>query len=320
MKRSTIELRHLQTLVTLYETGSVSRAAQGLYLTQSALSHQIKMLEDFFELPLFVRKSSPLIFTPAGQYLLTLAEKILPLIKTAERDIARLRDGTHGTLRIAVECHTCFDWLMPAMDEFRMHWPEVELDIVSGFHTDPVGLLHQNKADLAIVSECEEDKRIQFSPLFRFQIVAILANEHPLNDREYLRPSDFLKDTLITYPVPDDMLDVMRKVLIPAGVAPLRRTSELTVAILQLVASRRGIATLPLWAVSSYLERNYVMAKQITRKGLVGELYAATNMRTANGSTANAHNASATTKPYLLDFIETIREMSLSKLPGITLL
>ena len=140
MKPTFLELRHLRTLLALKETGSVSMAAKRVYLTQSALSHQIKLMEEQFGLPLFERKSNPLRFTAAGDRLIRLANEILPKVVDAERELARVKHGDAGQLRIAVECHTCFDWLMPAMDEFRQHWSLVELDIVSGFHTDPVGL------------------------------------------------------------------------------------------------------------------------------------------------------------------------------------
>lgn len=305
--RTPLELRHLHTLLMLKATGSLSRAAQGLNLTQSALSHQVKALESFFGTALFVRKSAPLQFTPAGKRLLALAEQVVPAAEAAERDIARLAAGIGGTLRITVECHTCFDWLMPAMDAFRQRWPEIELDIVSGFHPDSIGLLHEDRADLAIVAVPDPDEAVDYHPLFRFQIVGLLANDHPLLSRDWLRAEDFRDETLITYPVPDDMLDVVRQVLKPAGIEPARRTAELTVAILQLVASRRGVAALPLWAVAPYLDKGYVRALPIGQPPLAGELYAATLPRLS-------------TKPYIADFVAVMRETSLSALPDIDLL
>ena len=165
MKPTFLELRHLRTLLALKETGSVSMAAKRVYLTQSALSHQIKLMEEQFGLPLFERKSNPLRFTAAGDRLIRLANEILPKVVDAERELARVKHGDAGQLRIAVECHTCFDWLMPAMDEFRQHWGLVELDIVSGFHTDPVGLLLSHRADWAIVSDVEQNDDVVFKPL-----------------------------------------------------------------------------------------------------------------------------------------------------------
>ena len=308
MNQSILEVRHLRTLVALRDSGSLVRAAQLLNLTQSALSHQIKLLEDRYGQPLFERKSVPPQFTAVGERLLALADAVLPQVEGAERDIARLVLGQGGQMRIAVECHTCFDWLMPAMDAFRTRWPEVELDIVSGFHADPVGLLHQGRADVAIVSEVDADEAgVDYHALFGFEIRALLANTHPLVARQHLVAQDFADQTIITYPVPDEMLDLIRQVLEPAGVRPPRRTTELTVAMLQLVASGRGVAALPLWAVQSYLDRGYVTARPIGEKGLRGELHAACL-------------PSLSAKPYLQDFVQVTRETSFVTLKGVELL
>ncbi|MDR6153286.1 LysR family transcriptional regulator for metE and metH [Acidovorax delafieldii] len=308
MNQSILEVRHLRTLVALRDSGSLVRAAQLLNLTQSALSHQIKLLEDRYGQPLFERKSVPPQFTAVGERLLALADAVLPQVEGAERDIARLVLGQGGQMRIAVECHTCFDWLMPAMDAFRTRWPEVELDIVSGFHADPVGLLHQGRADVAIVSEVDADEAgVDYHALFGFEIRALLANTHPLVARPHLVAQDFADQTIITYPVPDEMLDLIRQVLEPAGVRPPRRTTELTVAMLQLVASGRGVAALPLWAVQSYLDRGYVTARPIGEKGLRGELHAACL-------------PSLSAKPYLQDFVQVTRETSFVTLKGVELL
>ena len=308
MMSSILEIRHFRTLVALRDTGSLVRAAQLLNLTQSALSHQIKLLEAHFGLALFERKSVPPQFSAAGQRLLQLADGALPLIEEAERDVARLAQGGAGKLRIVVECHTCFDWLMPAMDAFRQRWPEIELDIVSGFHPDPIALVLQDRAEVAIVSEQDAAESVDYHPLFRFEIMALLANDHPLTARSHLTARHFADQTLITYPVPDDMLDLVRQVLQPAGVEPAhRRTTELTVAMLQLVASGRGIATLPLWAVQGYLDRGYVTARPVGRKGLTGELHMACT-------------AATSTQAWLGDFVQITRESCFKSLPGIELL
>lgn len=303
-----LELRHLRTLSALRETGNLARAAQMLNVTQSALSHQIKFLEERYGSPLFERKSSPLKFSAIGERLLELGTKVLPEVEQAESDLLRLSQGGGGSLRIVVECHTCFDWLMPAMDVFRQRWPDVELDIVSGFHPDPVALIMQNRAEVAIVGEPDANDPVVYSPLFRYEMLALLSKQHPLTERSYLEAEDFAQEVLISYPIPDDMLDIMRQVLIPAGVTPGgRRTSELTVAMLQLVASGRGIATLPMWTVQSYLEKGYVVAKPITKAGLHAHLYMASS-------------AEVTQRPWLKDFVRITRECTFKLLSGIELL
>ncbi|MGQ8819728.1 LysR family transcriptional regulator [Bibersteinia trehalosi] len=307
MKPTFLELRHLKTLIALKESGSISLAAKQVHLTQSALSHQIKLIEDQYDLQLFERKSMPIRFTPAGERLIRLGYDILPKVIQAELDLARIKQGEAGELRIAVECHTCFDWLMPAMDKFRQSWGQVELDIVSGFHTDTVGLLLNHRADWAVVAEIEETAGIIFQPLFSYEMVGICSKDHPLAQKEVWLAEDFRDETLITYPVPDDMLDLLRKVLFPAGINPSRRTSELTIAIIQLVASKRGIATLPYWAVKPYLERGYVVARKITEQGLHSTLYGA--IRESDQNTA-----------YFEDFHHTVKRESFNTLPGLSVL
>lgn len=300
-----IELRHLRTLQALQETGSVSLAAKRVFLTQSALSHQIRALEQYYDTPLFERKSNPVHFTPAGERLLKLAQAIAPLVAQAELDLTQIIQGEAGELRLAVECHTCFDWLMPAMDIFRPLWPKVELDIVSGFQADPVGLLMTHRADLVIVSEYTPQNGIVFQPLFAYEMVGICAKDHPLAAKSIWQAEDFAEETLITYPVPDDMLDLLRKILFPAGINPARRYSELTIAIIQLVASRRGIAALPYWTVMPYLEKGYVVARQISDATLRSELYAAIR---------ESDNA----KSYLHNFCQIVRERGFADLPGLS--
>jgi LysR family transcriptional regulator for metE and metH len=308
MATTALEFRHMETLLALAECGSLSKAAERLCLTQSALSHQLKALESHYGAALVEKNIRPLRFTAIGQRLLTLARQVLPLVAEAGRDVARLAQGHAGPLRVTVQCHNCFDWLMPAMDSYRSLWPEVELDIISGFVVDPLPLLERGEAELAVVHDRPPPHpHVTFSPLFRYQSVALMSPKHPLAAKSWLEARDFADETLITYPVPDEMLDVMKHCLIPAGVNPRRRTAELTVAILQLVASGRGIAALPSWTVGNYIERGYVVSRPIGPSGLSCELYAATTHAGAEAA-------------YIREFISLTREQSLTELTGVSAL
>ena len=300
-----LELRHLRTLAALRSSGSLVRAAQLLNLTQSALSHQIKMMEDRYGVPLFERKSVPLACTAAGERVLTLADMTWPAVEQAERDIVRLNQGDTGQLRVVLECHTCFDWLMPVMDTFRQRWPEVEIDLVSGFHSEPVELLRSGEADLVIGSACGPDYAVH--PLFRFEMLVVLSERHRLAAAKRLAAADFEGETLITYPVPEERIDLIREVLRPAGIRFTRRTAELTVAILQLVASRRGVAALPNWAIKNYVDYDYVLAKPVGEDGLWSDLYVSVP-------------PSLDKKAYVGDFVNVIREQCARTLDGIKLL
>ncbi len=282
----------------------MSRAAKRIHLTQSALSHQIKALQDHYGLAIIRPRGQTVELTDAGRHLVALAGKVLEEIQATERNLAKMSERVSGSLRIALECHTCFDWLMPLMDAFRRNWADVELDLVPGFHSDPVKLLEEGGADVVIGSQSQQRRGIVHHPLFRFEILAVLAPDHPLRGKRLLRAADFADVTLITYPVPEDRIDLILNVLKPAGIHPHRRTAELTVAILQLVASRRGIAALPSWGIKNYVDHDYVIARRIGTHGLWSNLYASTLAETAS-------------RPYLRDFLATARNTCFATLDGV---
>ncbi len=298
-----LEIRHLRSLTAIADSGKLATAADRVHLTQSALSHQVRAIEAHYGTALFERTRQGLRFTPAGERLLALARTVLNDLGAAERDLQRMTSETRGELRIALECHTCFDWLMPVMHAFRQRWPEVEVDLVAGFHADPLALLKAGRADLVIGSRPKAQRPWQVSPLFRFEILAVLANDHPLRHKRFVTARDLAAETLITYPVPEPRIDLIREVLQPAGVTLPRRTAELTVAIVQLVASRRGVAALPSWGLQSYLEHDYVKAVPIGPKGLWSELHAICPKAQAS-------------RPYMQDMAQIIRQ-ECATLPGI---
>lgn len=302
-----LEIRHLRSLAAIADTGKLVRAAERVHLTQSALSHQMRALEEHYGAALFQRTGAGLRFTPAGERLLQFARATLAAVADAERDLARMKGDTGGDLRIALECHTCFDWLMPVMDEFRGRWPEVEVDLLAGFHSDPLELLKSGRAELVVGSQKPRGRDYVALPLFRFEILAVLPLEHRLRGKRRIEASDLKGETLITYPVPEERIDLIREVLKPAGIRLERRTSELTVAILQLVASRRGIAALPNWGVRNYVDLDYVIARRIGAKGLWSGLYAVVPRSLAR-------------RPYVTEFVEITRAKCAAGLPGIELL
>lgn len=307
MSASPLELRHLRSLAAIADTRRLSEAAERVHLTQSALSHQVRALEAHYGITLFQRTGAGLRFTPAGQRLLKLARVTLASVQDAQRDLLRLKGDAGGELRIVLECHTCFDWLMPVMDEFRKRWPEVEVDLVAGFHSDPMRLLQTGKADLVIGGHRPRGRDWTVFPLFRFEIQVVLPVEHRLHAKRFVEAADLAGETLITYPVPEERIDFIREVLKPARVKLPRRTAELTVAIVQLVASRRGIAALPNWGLKNYVELDYVLAKRVGPKGLWSNLYA-TAPRTLAA------------KPYMSELAMIIRSKGAADLDGIQLL
>ncbi len=273
---SNIELRHLKTLVALRDTGSLVEAAERVFLTQSALSHQLKDLETRIGCSLFIRKTRPVRFTAAGRRLLKLADDVLASVHNAEQDIARLAGGESGRIFMAIECHSCFEWLLPAINEYREHWPDVELDIASGFHFAPLPALARGDLDLVITADPIAELDLAYLPLFSYEAQLALPRDHELVDKPWIEPADLAREVLICYPVDRNRLDIFSSFLEPAGVEPLRvRNAELTTMMIQLVASGRGLTCLPNWALHEYLERDYVVVKSLGEEGVWPTLYAA---------------------------------------------
>src|ERR1700684_2570716 len=202
MSSTALEVRHLETLLALAECGSLSKAAARLFLTQSALSHQLRALESHYGAALVEKNVRPLRFTAIGQRLLALARVVLPLVAEAGRDVARLAQGHAGPLRVAGACHHCFHWVMPAMDAYRSLWPEVELDIISGFVVDPLPLLDRGEAELAVIHDPREaHPNVIFSPLFRYESVALMSPRHRLAAPTLPPPGPFSGENLIHSPL-----------------------------------------------------------------------------------------------------------------------
>jgi len=272
-----LEFRHLRTIKAIHDEGGLAKAADTLHITQSALSHQIKGLEAQAGVELFVRRAKPLRLSAAGMRLLRLAEEVLPRIAALEDEFSGLISGKTGRLHIAIECHACFDWLLPVLEAFRKAWPDVDEDIRPGLQFEALPALQREDVDLVISSDPEEMSGVDFTPLFDYEPVFVCAKEHPLAAKPFIAASDFADQTLITYPVDRSRLDVFSQLLFPAGVEPKGiRQVELSAVILLLVASMRGVAVLPDWVVRDAAANGSIVTRPLTEKGLTRRLYGAT--------------------------------------------
>lgn len=272
-----LELRHLRSLKAIHDTGGLARAAETLNITQSALSHQVKGIEDQAGVELFVRRSKPLKLSAAGLRMLRAAERILPEIEALEEEFRGLRSGRAGRLHIAIECHACFDWLFPVLEQFRRAWPEVDVDIRPGLAFGALPALMREEVDLVISSDPEDLPGAVFHPLFDYSPTFIASSQNPLAAKDFVEAEDFRDQTLITYPVDRGRLDVFAQLLTPAKVEPRAvRQVELTAVILMLVASNRGVAVLPDWVLREAKYQPDYVTRPVTAGGLTKRLYAAT--------------------------------------------
>lgn len=300
-----LELKHLKTVHALREAGSLTGAAERLHVTQSALSHQVRDLEHWFGVRLFVRKSRPLRLTAAGERLLETASRVLPSLASAEKALMEMGRGQRGRLHMAIECHSCYLWLIPSVNAYRPRWPEVELDFVGQWHLDALPALARGELDLVVTADPQPLDGLVYEPLFRFEILLALAPAHPLAQHNRIEAEALATETLITYPVPESRLDLFRNFLWPAGVVPAAvRTADMTLMIVQLVASQRGVSALPSWALREYMDSGLLAARPLGGTGVWSDLYAA----------VRAEDREA---PFMASFLETLRDTSFHTLSGI---
>lgn len=271
-----IEFRHLRTIRAIHEAGGVAKAADQLNITQSALSHQIKGLEDQAGVELFVRRSKPMRLSAAGLRLLRLAEQVLPQVEALQEEFAGLRAGKTGRMHIAIECHACFEWLFPVLEGFRKKFGDVDVDIRPGLAFDALPALMKQDVDVVISSDPEDLPGVEFVPLFDYAPVFVASASHPLAVKPYVEAEDFRGQTLITYPVDRARLDIFSQLLTPAKVEPAAIWQvELTAVILLLVASNRGVSVLPDWVVREVKYSSDYVTRPLTEKGLTRRLFAA---------------------------------------------
>jgi len=286
-----LEFRHLRTIRAIHQAGGLARAAETLNMTQSALSHQVKGLEDQAGIELFVRRSKPLKLSAAGIRMLRLAERILPEIDALAEEFRALRSGKTGRLHIAIECHACFEWLFPVLELFRRAWPDVDVDIRAGLAFDALPALLREEVDLVISSDPVKLDGLVFNPLFDYHPMFVAAASNPLSAKEVIVAGDFRDQVLITYPVARDKLDVFTELLTPAKVEPRStRAVELTAVILMLVASNRGVAVLPDWVLRDLRTHSDYVTRPLGPQVIIKRLYAATRDEDA-------------TKPFMAHFL-----------------
>jgi len=287
-----LEVRHLKLVETVAKEGGLTKAANRLHVTQSALSHQLRDIEDKLGAPLFLRLNKKMLLTQAGERLLSSAPAVLEELRRAEEDIRQIALHREGILRISTECYTCYHWLPPVLKPFNHEFPRVEVRIVAEATRRPIETLLDGRLDLAITSTLIRNQKLTFKPLFKDEMVVIVSPDHPLASRAFFSAKDFASEHLLVYALPKEDLSIYQKVLIPAGVTPKQVSRvELTEAIIEMVKAGLGVGVMARWAVTPHLEAGTLRALPLTAKGFYRQWSAA----------IIRHNAKP---PYLLRFVE----------------
>jgi LysR family transcriptional regulator, regulator for metE and metH len=265
----TLEVRHLSLVNEIASTGSVTRAAERLHLTQSALSHQLRDIESRLGTQLFLRLGKRMVLTPPGERVLGAAKRVLDEIGRAEEDLKLMSQDGKGVLRLCTQCNTGYHWLPPLLQAFHRKYPGVDVQIMVNATDRPIEALLEGQIDLAVVTSEVDDKRLQSVRLFEDELAAVVAPTHPFAKRTWIEPIDFAEEHLIIYTADRHDSYTFTRILAPAGVEPARVSQvPLTEAILELVKAGLGVSVMAKWAIEPALKTGAVKAVRIGKRGV----------------------------------------------------
>jgi len=272
-----IEIAHLRIVAALQRHGTLTAAASALCLTQSALSHQIHALEKRLGISLWEKQGRRLRLTRAGERLLQAAKEILPLLEQAESTLKAYVEGRQGILRIGVECYPCYEWLTGVIADYLRMAPEVEVDIHHQFQFTGISGLQNRQLDLLITPDRGDHPHLSYVPLFDYELVLLVAASHPLAAATWIDPVQLASETLISFPVEPERLDILTRFLWPAGVRPaLHKQIESLEIMLQLTAFSRGVCALPRWLAERVTRQQPLKMLGLGKSGIHRCLYAVT--------------------------------------------
>jgi LysR family transcriptional regulator for metE and metH len=255
-------------------SGSLTAAANTLHLTQSALSHAIRKMQERLGTAIWKREGRNLRLTQAGVYLLSLANRLLPQLEHAQDVVGQYAKGQRGSLRIGMECHPCYQWLLKVVEPYLRDWPHVDVDVKQRFQFGGIGALFGHEIDVLVTPDPLRKQGLRFVPVFDYEQVLVVAKDHPLASESYVLPKQLTEETLITYPVELERLDIYNQFLIPAQCTPKRhKVIETTDIMLQMVATGRGVAALPGWLVSEYSEKVSITSVRLGRHGIAKQIF-----------------------------------------------
>jgi LysR family transcriptional regulator for metE and metH len=276
-----LEVRHLRLVTAIADTGSVTRASERLFLTPSALSHQLRDIEMRLRTRLFRRVGRRMVPTASGEELVASAAHVLSVLDAAETRLKARAASGERTLRISTQCYTCYHWLPAILTGFRRTHPKVTVQIDAAATSNAMGALFDGRIDLAIMIDRVSDRRVADMVLFDDELVVIAAPNHRLALKPFAEPHDFTRETLYIYP-PKSETTVYARVLKPAGVEPASMEQvQLTEAIVELVKAGHGIGVLARWAVQPHIDAGSIAAVRLTRRGFVRQWHAVALRETA---------------------------------------
>lgn len=271
-----LESHHLRLIAEVARAESVTRAADRLNVTQSAVSHQLRDIEDRLGTPIFVRSGRRMLLTAAGRVMVGAADNVLDTIGRVESQVEQLARHAAGELRVCTHCYTGYSWLPAIVDGLRRRYPAFSLQIVPEYTVDPITALLDAKLDIALMNDESDDRRLRYQELFDDEHVVVMPAAHRWASRPFVTPEEIAAEPLYLFSRSIENSFFVKKVLKPAGLQPAHVTYlQLSEGILEMVKAGMGVTVLPKWSIANALTSKEIKAIRITKAGLFRKWFAA---------------------------------------------
>lgn len=285
------ETRDLRLLVAIAAAGTLQAAARRLHVSPSALSQQLRALEQRLGGQLFERRAQRLAATSAGLRLTAGAHDVLAELERLERETQTLLAGASSTIRVAMSCHQSYRWLPRVLARFAEVEPRVEVMLVSEAADSPLEWLLERRLDVALVTgKLPRDHRLQCKRLFRDELVALVSRSHPWAERRWVEARDFASEPLFADAralSPDEPLGAA---LLKAGNVTPRKLTQVPMTgsvALDLVQAELGVTLLPRWTVAGQHQQRNLALVRVSKRGLWLDWHLATRREPASSALNN---------------------------------
>lgn len=265
-----MDLRQLEILRAVADTGSFTAAGHRLHLSQSAVSRQILLLEEELDEELFLRVSGKIRITPAGTTLLDLSRRVFDDINEAKASISERRQTLGGTLRLVGGMTVCLYVFPTLIKEFRRIHPGVEVKLSPGATPRLVRQLRTGSADLGLLTLPADDPSLVSEPVIREELMVITAPQHPLARKRVVTPQDLTRQPFILFEAGSNSRRTIEEFFAKEQVAPKVVTETENVEIIKaLVRIRMGISIVPYQAVAREVSAGQLHCARIAGQKLL---------------------------------------------------
>lgn len=268
-----MDLRQLEVLRTIAETGSFTRAGARLHVSQSAISRQILLLEDELNEPLFIRFGRQVQLTPAGEALLQLSHRMFADIRETCATITYRQKVLHGSLNLVGGMTVCLYVFPRLLKEFRRHHPDVEVRIATGGMQRLLRRLRSGRADLALITLPVEEPGLTTVRVLSEELLLVLPPGHALEREPHpLDPEALIGQPFILFEPGSNTRRAIDDFFIREQIKPRVVTETENVEIIKaMVASGLGISIVPFQAVAHETRSGMLTVARIKGQPLVRE-------------------------------------------------